>query len=89
MEIAYFTDKQLIEIYEEAGRNLDVDALQATAKRLYPDTLEPDGRSPVFVREGAGKMFLVDGEYQKAHHSITSRKVNAIGIMDDGTPIPY
>lgn len=89
MDVAYFTAEQLIQIYEEAGRVLDVDALQSAAKKLFPETLAPDGRAPVFVREGAGKMFMMKGEYQKAHHSILSQRGYGLGIMDDGTPLPY
>lgn len=85
----HFTYKQLIEIYEASGRSIEIDALQASAKQLYPDVLEDDGQSPIFVISGSHKGFLVDGDYCKAKFSILSRLVNGIGIMEDGTPLPY
>ena len=89
MPIPYFTADQLIEIYEESGRSLDAEKLQSTALRLYPDVIGPDYKPPVFLRPGSYKGFLVDGDYHKAKFSIMSRLVNGIGIMEDGTPIPY
>ena len=89
MPIPHFTADKLIEIYEASARALDTEKLQATARRLYPEALSPDGKPPIFVREGSHKWFFVDGDYRKAKYSIVSRLVNGIGIMDDGTPISY
>lgn len=89
MPINYFTTDQLIQIYEASGRSLNADMLQSTAKDLYPDVLESNGRAPIFVLDRSFKGFLVEGEYKRAKHTISSRLVNAIGIMDDGTPISY
>lgn len=85
----HFSPDQIIEIYEAAGRSLDRNILDAKAKELYPDILEPDGRSPIFVREGTGKAFLVNGERVKGTHTLASRMLVDVGILKDGTPIPY
>ena len=89
MSIPHFTCTQLIEIYEAADRSVNADKLQSKARDLYPDIIGSDCRPPIFVREGSHKGFLFNGEYRKAKHSIVSRLVNGIGIMDDGTPISY
>lgn len=85
----HFTDQQLIEIYETANRSLDIQVLRGTAQKLYPDTQEPDGRPPLFLHEGAGRGFLVNGEYQHATHTIASRMNTSVGILPDGTPVPF
>ena len=89
MHIPHFVPSQLIEIYEAAGRAVDIDKLQSKARELYPDILGPDCRPPIFVRSGSNKWFLYNDSYQPAKFTITSRLVNGIGIMDDGTPISY
>ena len=87
--IAHLTAEQLIQIYEVSGRALDIERLRAVARELYPSIIEPDGRAPIFLLDKSFKGFLVDGEYKRAKYTITSRLVNGVGIMDDGTPISY
>ena len=89
MFIPHFTCNQLIEIYEAAGRSIDIDKLHSTARELYPDIVGPDCKPPVFVRSGSNKWFLYNDSYQPAKFTVASRLVNGIGIMDDGTPISY
>lgn len=89
MSIPHFTAPQLIEIYEETGRTLDIEKLRSAARKLYPDILGPDCKPPIFLNPGSYKGFLHNGDYHKAKFSIMSRLVNGIGIMEDGTPIPY
>ena len=89
MHIPHFTPDKLIEIYEASDRALDTDKLQATARQLYPETIGPDCKPPIFLRTGSHKGFFHNGDYCKAKYSIVSRMVKGIGIMDDGTPISY
>lgn len=89
MHIPHFTIEQLIEIYEAAGRTVDLDKLQFKARELYPGILGPDCKPPIFVRTGSNKWFLYNDSYKPAQYTIASRLVNGIGIMEDGTPISY
>ena len=78
---------RLLEIYETA-HSTDVGDLKRAAKELYPARFaEQDPR--IFVHKSSWRGFLHDGEYQKAEYTIMGSKLNAIGVMPDGTAYIY
>ena len=85
---AAFTAAQIIEIYEASGRSTDTQALREAARALYPD-IQEDGVPPISCTDGYGRAFLVEGEYQRPKHTLTSHFCRSVGILKDGTPLEY
>lgn len=85
-----FTEGQLIEIYEAAGRSGDLSALKAKARELYPDILE-DGEPPITRVEGWFGRSFEDAAGKMVHSKwvLCSNRCNSVGILADGTPMPY
>lgn len=78
---------RLLEVYETT-RSTKAEDLIRTAKELYPDRFA-DQEPEIFVHKSSWRGFLHDGEYQKAEYTIMGSKLNAIGVMPDGTAYIY
>lgn len=78
---------RLLEVYETA-RSTKAEDLIRTAKELYPDRFtaqEPE----IYVHQSSGRGFWHNGECVRAQYTIYGSKLNAIGVMPDGTAYPY
>lgn len=78
------TKEQMIEVYEAAGRSIDPVVLQEVSDRMFPDS------GVKFYRlKGSFKGFVdEEGVMHKAEYTIGTGP-NWIGIMADGTALPY
>ena len=78
---------RLLEVYE-AAQSVDAATLKRKAKELYPDRFtaqEPE----IYVHQSSGRGFLHNGECVRAQYTIYGSKLNAIGVMPDGTAYVY
>ena len=78
---------RLLEIYE-ATRSGHAEELKQAAKKLYPERFT-DQEPIIYVHQGSGRSFNHNGEYVHAKYTIIGSKLNAIGIMEDGTAYIY
>ncbi len=85
---AAFTARQMIDIYEQSGRQTDTDALRATARQLYPEILQ-DGEPPILCTSGCGRYFPVGEEYVAPAFTLITNRALMIGILPDGTAVEY
>lgn len=84
-----FTSEQIIEIYEAAGRSVELDALKAKARELFPD-IQEDGEPPLWRTDGIGRAFLLeDGGSAKPVWRLGSNYCRDVGILPDGTARIY
>jgi len=85
----YFTEDQIVEIYEATGRSSDIGLIRAKASELYPDIVDGEG-VPIWKLPSHGRSFTMeDGTHQMPAFVLTSKKCNSVGIMEDGTPRPF
>ena len=78
---------RLLEVYE-AAQSVDASDLKSKAKELYPDRFtaqEPE----IYVHQSSGRGFWHNGECVRAQYTIYGSKLNAIGVMPDGTAYIY
>lgn len=88
-KIVYFTEQQLIKIYEATCRSSDINVIRAKATELYPDVADEKG-TPIWKLPSQGRSFDIgDGTYERPAFVLVSKKCNSIGIMSDGTPHPF
>ena len=78
---------RLMEVYEKA-LSVDVKVLRKVARELYPERFENE-EPGIFVSKGSGKAFDHEGAVVTAKYTIMGSKLNAIGVMEDGTAYVY
>lgn len=85
-----FTTEQIIEIYEAAGRSVEIEILRAKAAALFPDIKDEKGVPPLWRTEGVGRAFAMpDGSFLKPVWRLGSSYCRDVGILKDGTPVSY
>lgn len=85
----YFTEEQLVEIYEATGRSSDINVIRAKASEMYPGIVDDEG-IPIWKLPSHGRSFNCgDGTYEMPAFVLASNKCNSIGVMRDGTPHPF
>lgn len=78
------TKEQMVEVYEAAGRSIDPAVLQEVSDRMFPDSEVRWYRSI-----GSFRGFIdADGVMHKAVYTLGTGP-NWVGVMEDGTAIPY
>lgn len=76
--------EQMIQVYEAAGRSIDPAVLQEVSDRMFPDS-----EVKFYRLKGSFKGFIdQEGVMHKAVYTIGTGP-NWIGIMEDGTALPY
>lgn len=87
--VVYFTEEQLVEIYEATGRSSDINVIRAKASELYPDIVDDEG-IPIWKLPPHGRSFNCgDGTYEMPAFVLASNKCSSMGVMQDGTPHPF
>ncbi len=87
----YFTQEELIQIYQDAG-GAERNALLAAAQRLFPERMVAENRPFLLVEEGIhGRWFVLDPDApaEAPQYTIKSGHCSWIGILQDGTALPY
>lgn len=78
------TYEQIIEVYEAAGRSVDTEVLQEMSDKMFPDA-----GVKFHSNKKSWKGFVdADGVMHLAEYTIGTG-ANWVGIMEDGTAIPY
>lgn len=76
--------EQMVEVYEAAGRSIDPAVLQEVADRMFPNS-----EAKFYCSNGSFRGFVDEnGTMHKAKYTIGTGP-NWVGIMEDGTAIPY
>lgn len=87
----YFTQDELIQIYQHAG-SAEQNALLSSAKALFPDRMAAEVPPLLKAEPGIhGRWFIRDEKTGPEEPVITikSGHFNWIGILEDGTALPY
>ena len=78
---------RLLEVYE-AAQSVDASDLKRKATELYPDRFKAQ-EPEIYVHQSSGRGFWHNGECVRAQYTIYGSKLNAIGVMKDGTAYVY
>ncbi len=87
----YFNTEELIAIYQKAGC-AEQTALYTAAGQLFPLRMQADNAPFILVEEGLHGRWFVLGEGQEAQqpvYTIKSGHCAWIGVLQDGTALPY
>ena len=88
----YFTQDELLAIYEKAGEPNETALLEAAAA-LYPDRIAADKPPMLKCEEGIhGRWFYLDEErtvYEPPEFTIKSGHCSWIAVMKNGTALKY
>ncbi|MCD8144784.1 MAG: hypothetical protein LUD79_05535 [Oscillospiraceae bacterium] len=85
----YFTQEELIRIYEAAG-SPEQEALETAARSLFPERMAAP-EPPMLKSETGlhGRWFIRDDQPEEPAYTIKSGRCCWVGILKDGTALPY